>query len=74
MFNTYITKQLTNSTDWVEETLETLKSGCITELQKNDSLHFVDGNDTEVSIADRIGSMICPGLPECSGFGECVNG
>lgn len=65
---------MTNSFEWVEETLETLKAGCITELQKNDSLHVADGNGTELSIADQIGSIICPGLPACYGHGECLNG
>lgn len=65
---------LTNSLDWVAETLETLKAACITELQKNDSLHGAGNNGTELSIADQIESIICPGLPECSGKGECVNG
>lgn len=53
--------------------METFKTGCLGELQANDTLQR-NGSHGAPSIAESVRSILCPGLPECSNNGECVNG
>lgn len=65
--------QLTNSTSWTERTLEALKGACVVEVRLNTTLDENPDNDTQ-SISEVIRGMFCPGIPECSNSGQCING
>ncbi|CAG2242560.1 unnamed protein product [Mytilus edulis] len=64
--------QLTNSVKWTKSTMETFKSNCIGELLDNSTLHDASGD--RPSIAQTIQDILCPGFPECTNNGKCING
>lgn len=52
--------------------METFKSNCIGELQDNSTLQ--ETSDDGPSVAQTIEDILCPGFPECTNNGKCVNG
>lgn len=53
--------------------MESFKSNCFGELIDNNTLSE-EPDDGGMTIADAVREVLCPGLPECSGNGACVNG
>jgi hypothetical protein len=53
--------------------METYKSNCLGELERNTTLQE-STSDGVPSIAQYITDILCPGFPECSNNGQCVNG
>lgn len=50
-----------------------MKSRCLSEVQKNETLDDQPSEDIP-SITATVIMAICPGLPECSGNGKCDHG
>ena len=58
--------QLTQSSLWLDNAVELLRSDCHQEIEKNSTLK----NSSDVSIDN-----LCPGFPDiCSGHGTCKEG
>lgn len=53
--------------------MESFKSNCFGELIDNNTLSE-ESESGGISVAEAVRQILCPGLPECSGRGACVNG
>ncbi|XP_071176209.1 uncharacterized protein [Mytilus edulis] len=58
---------------WIRHTVNSMKSRCLSEVQKNETLKDQTSEDIP-SITETVIMAICPGLPECSGNGKCDHG
>ncbi|CAC5422194.1 unnamed protein product [Mytilus coruscus] len=58
---------------WIRHTVDSMKSRCLSEVQKNETLNDQPSEDIP-SITETVIMAICPGLPECSGNGKCDHG